>query len=60
MVIYKYPVLFLHSPTFVGANSWSARGEEQMFQPQIRQLTRVLPAIALVVVGLALILMLFR
>jgi hypothetical protein len=31
-----------------------------MFQPQTRPLTRILPAIALVVVGLALVLLLFR
>jgi hypothetical protein len=31
-----------------------------MFGPQIRPLTRVLPAVALVVVGVALVLMLFR
>ena len=31
-----------------------------MFQPQVRPLTRILPAIALVVVGFALLVMLFR
>jgi len=31
-----------------------------MFGPQIRPLTRVLPAIALLVVGLALIVLMFR
>lgn len=35
-------------------------GEEEMFQPQIRPLTRLLPAIALLVVGVALVLLLFR
>ena len=31
-----------------------------MFRPQTRSLTRVLPVIALVVVGLALVVLLFR
>ena len=31
-----------------------------MFGPQIRPLTRVLPAIALLVVGLALVVLMFR
>lgn len=31
-----------------------------MFRPQTRPLTRILPAIALVVVGLALVMLLFR
>jgi hypothetical protein len=31
-----------------------------MFRPQIRPLTRLLPAVALVVVGAALLLLLFR
>jgi hypothetical protein len=58
---------YSHAPDYLNRIAQSlrlhgnkVRGEEEMFRPQTRPLTRILPAIALVVVGLALVVLLFR
>jgi len=55
MVVYKYLGDRLICPANCNRCEWR---EEEMFQPQIRSLDRVLPAVALVVVGIVLLMLL--
>jgi hypothetical protein len=54
------PLTFYIAESLYSPVSDARGGKEDMFRPRIRPLTRVLPAVALAVVGLALILLLFR